>query len=71
MLTGAFLALIALVGGRLAARGDISLGELVSALALALFLIGPLSEFSWVYAELAQARAARTVAVREFWLIRR
>ncbi|MER7571575.1 ABC transporter ATP-binding protein [Streptomyces sp. NPDC126514] len=58
MLTGAFLALIALVGGRLAARGDISLGELVSVVALALFLIGPLSEFSWVYAELAQGRAS-------------
>ncbi|CCK31907.1 ABC transporter transmembrane protein [Streptomyces davaonensis JCM 4913] len=58
MLTGAFLTLVALVGGRLAARGDISLGELVSALALALFLIGPLSEFSWVNAELAQGRAS-------------
>jgi putative ABC transport system ATP-binding protein len=58
MLTGAFLALVALVGGRLAARGDISLGELVSAVALALFLIGPLSEFSWVNAELAQGRAS-------------
>ncbi|UUN25176.1 ABC transporter ATP-binding protein [Streptomyces sp. FIT100] len=58
MLTGAFLALVALVGGRLAARGDISLGELVSSVALALFLIGPLSEFSWVNAELAQGRAS-------------
>ncbi|MEU9734895.1 ABC transporter ATP-binding protein [Streptomyces sp. NPDC048002] len=65
MLTGAFLAVVALVGGRLAARGDIGLGELVSALALALFLIGPLSEFSWVNAELAQGRAsaARIAAV--------
>ena len=58
MLTGSFLALVALVGGRLAARGDIGLGELVSAVALALFLIGPLSEFSWVNAELAQGRAS-------------
>ncbi|MDT9696854.1 ABC transporter ATP-binding protein [Streptomyces sp. P17] len=58
MLTGAFLALVALVGGRLAARGDIGLGELVSAVALALFLIGPLSEFAWVNAELAQGRAS-------------
>ncbi|MGW5637953.1 ABC transporter ATP-binding protein [Streptomyces sp. NPDC003832] len=65
MLTGAFLAVVALVGGRLAARGDIGLGELVSVVALALFLIGPLSEFSWVNAELAQARAsaARIAAV--------
>lgn len=58
MLTGAFLAVVALVGGRLAARGDIGLGELVSAVALALFLIGPLSEFAWVNAQLAQGRAS-------------
>lgn len=58
ILTGAFLALVALVGGRLTARGDIGLGELVSSVALALFLIGPLSEFSWVNAELAQGRAS-------------
>ncbi|MFB9465236.1 ABC transporter ATP-binding protein [Streptomyces cinereospinus] len=58
LLTGAFLALVALVGGRLTARGDITLGELVSSVALALFLIGPLSEFSWVNAELAQGRAS-------------
>ncbi|AZM58654.1 MULTISPECIES: ABC transporter ATP-binding protein [unclassified Streptomyces] len=58
MLTGAFLAVVALVGGRLAARGDIGLGELVSSVALALFLMGPLSEFSWVNAELAQGRAS-------------
>ncbi|MDX5567641.1 ABC transporter ATP-binding protein [Streptomyces sp. ID05-04B] len=58
VLTGLFLALVALVGGRLAARGDIGVGELVSSVALALFLIGPLSEFSWVYAELAQGRAS-------------
>lgn len=65
ILTGAFLALVALVGGRLAARGDIGLGELVSSVALALFLIGPLSEFSWVNAELAQGRAsaARIAAI--------
>ncbi|MFE6281180.1 ABC transporter transmembrane domain-containing protein [Streptomyces sp. NPDC057877] len=58
ILTGAFLALVALVGGRLAAQGDISLGELVSSVGLALFLIGPLSEFAWVNAELAQGRAS-------------
>ena len=58
ILTGAFLAVVALVGGRLAAAGDIGIGELVSSVALALFLIGPLSEFSWVNAELAQGRAS-------------
>ncbi|MET8824473.1 ABC transporter ATP-binding protein [Streptomyces sp. NPDC004610] len=65
LLTGTFIAIVALVGGRLAAAGDIGLGELVSCVALALFLIGPLSEFSWVNAELAQGRAsaARIAAV--------
>lgn len=65
MLTGTFLAVVVLVGGRLAARGDIGLGELVTSVALALFLIGPLSEFAWVNAELAQGRAsaARIAAV--------
>ncbi|WP_338900017.1 ABC transporter ATP-binding protein [Streptomyces sp. TG1A-60] len=58
ILTGAFIALVALVGGRLAARGDIGLGELVSSVGLALFLIGPLTEFAWVNAELAQGRAS-------------
>ncbi|MEU6352019.1 ABC transporter ATP-binding protein [Streptomyces sp. NPDC047072] len=60
ILTGSFLAVVALVGGRLAAGGDIGLGQLVSSVALALFLIGPLSEFSWVNAELAQGRASAT-----------
>ncbi|HSX98845.1 MAG TPA: ABC transporter ATP-binding protein, partial [Streptomyces sp.] len=58
ILTGAFIALVALVGGRLAARGDIGLGELVSSVGLALFLVGPLGEFAWVNAELAQGRAS-------------
>lgn len=57
-LTGAFIAVVALVGGRLAAQGDISLGQLVSAVGLALFLLGPLEVFSWVNAELAQSRAS-------------
>ncbi|WP_060893085.1 ABC transporter ATP-binding protein [Streptomyces europaeiscabiei] len=58
LLTGTFIAVVALVGGRLAARGDIGLGELVSSVGLALFLVGPLGEFAWVNAELAQGRAS-------------
>ncbi|BBC29304.1 putative ABC transport system integral membrane component [Streptomyces graminofaciens] len=58
ILTGVFLALVALVGGHLAAQGDIGLGELVSSVGLALFLIGPLTEFAWVNTELAQGRAS-------------
>ncbi|GAA0380950.1 multidrug ABC transporter ATP-binding protein [Acrocarpospora corrugata] len=57
-LTGGFIAVVALIGGRLALQGDISLGQLVSAVGLALFLLGPLEVFSWVNAELAQGRAS-------------
>ncbi|MEU5996313.1 ABC transporter ATP-binding protein [Streptomyces sp. NPDC047197] len=57
-LTGCLIAAVALVGGRLAAQGNISLGELVSAVGLALFLIGPLETLAWVNAELAQGRAS-------------
>ncbi|MDQ0584267.1 ABC transporter ATP-binding protein [Streptomyces rishiriensis] len=57
-LTGGFIALIALVGGRLALDGRLTLGQLVSAVGLALFLLGPLETFAWVNAELAQGRAS-------------
>lgn len=57
-LTGVFIGVVALVGGRLTAEGEMSLGQLVSAVGLALFLLGPLSEFSWVNAEFAQGRAS-------------
>ncbi|GIH28993.1 multidrug ABC transporter ATP-binding protein [Acrocarpospora phusangensis] len=59
-LTGGFIAIVALIGGRLALQGDITLGQLVSAVGLALFLLGPLEVFSWVNAELAQGRASAT-----------
>jgi len=64
-MTGLLIAVIALVGGRLATEGAISIGGLVTAVGLALFLLDPLSVFSWVNAELAQARAsaARIAAV--------
>nr|WP_203606228.1 ABC transporter ATP-binding protein [Streptomyces sp. SID11385] len=57
-LTGCFLALIAWVGGRLALEGSLTLGQLVSAVGLALFLVGPLETFAYVNAELAQGRAS-------------
>ncbi|GAB3522400.1 ABC transporter ATP-binding protein [Phytohabitans suffuscus] len=57
-LTGLFIAAVALVGGRLAAAGDISVGDLVAAVGLALFLLNPLQLFAWVNAELAQGRAS-------------
>lgn len=57
-LTGGFIALVALIGGRLAVQGDITLGQLVSAVGLALFLLGPLEVLAWVNAEFAQGRAS-------------
>jgi putative ABC transport system ATP-binding protein len=57
-LTGVFIAVVALVGGNLAAAGDISVGDLVAAVGLAQYLITPFSIFSWVNGELAQGRAS-------------
>ncbi|MEO3764252.1 ABC transporter ATP-binding protein [Streptomyces sp. B8F3] len=57
-MTGGFIALVALVGGRLALSGDITLGELVAAVGLAQFLLTPLQVFAYVNAEFAQARAS-------------
>ncbi|MFF7334039.1 ABC transporter transmembrane domain-containing protein [Streptomyces sp. NPDC008150] len=59
-MTGCLIAAVALVGGRLAAQGSISLGQLVSAFGLALFLLGPLEVLAWVNTELAQGRASAT-----------
>lgn len=59
-LNGLFLALVALVGGRLAADGAITIGGLVAAVGLALFLEGPLQTLGWVSGRFAQARASAT-----------
>ncbi|GAA4687020.1 ABC transporter ATP-binding protein [Pseudonocardia yuanmonensis] len=58
LLDGLFLALVALVGGRLALAGELSVGGLVAAVGLAQFLIGPLRAIGFVNARLAQARAS-------------
>jgi putative ABC transport system ATP-binding protein len=57
-LSGLFLAVVAFAGGRLALSGEISVGQLVSAVGLAQFLLGPLQVFAWVSSELAQGRAS-------------
>ncbi|WP_255638048.1 ABC transporter ATP-binding protein [Amycolatopsis sp. DSM 110486] len=57
-LTGIFIALVALVGGNLAANGDISVGDLVAAVGLAQFLQTPFSIFAWVNGQFAQGRAS-------------
>ncbi|WP_346012249.1 ABC transporter ATP-binding protein [Streptomyces sp. SID3343] len=63
LLTGGFLALIALVGARLAARGQLTVGELVAVVGLAQFLQGPLVDVAYFASGLGRARAsARRVA---------
>ncbi|MBB4683332.1 ABC transporter ATP-binding protein [Amycolatopsis jiangsuensis] len=64
-LSGIFIAVVALVGGSLAASGDITIGDLVAAVGLAQFLQTPFLIFSNVNAQLAQGRAsaARVAAV--------
>ena len=58
LLTGVFLAVVALVAGRQCAQGDITIGALVSAVGLAQFLIGPLERILAASARLAHARAS-------------
>ncbi|MCM2389503.1 ABC transporter ATP-binding protein [Streptomyces albipurpureus] len=63
LVTGGFLALIALVSARMAAQGSITVGELVAVVGLAQFLRGPLVDVAYFGSGLARARAsARRVA---------
>ncbi|MFC4001757.1 ABC transporter ATP-binding protein [Prauserella oleivorans] len=57
-LTGVFIAVVALVGARLAAEGSITVGGLVAAVGLAQYLLGPFQIFAWAGGQLAQARAS-------------
>ncbi|MFE2232646.1 ABC transporter ATP-binding protein [Streptomyces sp. JL2001] len=62
-LTGVFVAAIGIAGAYLAMDGAISVGELVAAVGLAQFLLGPFQLLTYVNAELAQGRAsARRIA---------
>ncbi|UYQ65430.1 ABC transporter ATP-binding protein [Streptomyces peucetius] len=62
-LTGVFIAVIGIVGAYLAMNGSISVGDLVAAVGLAQFLLGPFQLLTYVNAELAQGRAsARRIA---------
>ncbi|MFE7384309.1 ABC transporter ATP-binding protein [Streptomyces zhihengii] len=58
VLTGLFIAAIGLVGAHLAMRGSISVGELVAAVGLAQFLLGPFQLLTYVSGEFAQGRAS-------------
>ncbi|MBP2586462.1 putative ABC transport system ATP-binding protein [Streptomyces sp. PvR006] len=57
-LTGVFIAVIGVVGAYLAMDGSISVGDLVAAVGLAQFLLGPFQLLGYVNAELAQGRAS-------------
>jgi putative ABC transport system ATP-binding protein len=57
-MSGIFLAVVAFAGGRLALQGEISIGQLLAAVGLAQFLLGPLQVFAWISSELAQGRAS-------------
>jgi putative ABC transport system ATP-binding protein len=55
---GLFLALVAAAGARLAVDGTISVGELVAAVGVAQFLVGPLERIGFSTGLLARARAS-------------
>ncbi|GGT06393.1 multidrug ABC transporter ATP-binding protein [Streptomyces kurssanovii] len=57
-LTGVFIAVIGLVGAHLAMRSAISIGDLVAAVGLAQFLLGPFQLLTYVSGEFAQGRAS-------------
>ncbi|WP_407554457.1 ABC transporter ATP-binding protein [Streptomyces sp. Pv4-95] len=57
-LTGVFIAVIGLVGAHLAMRGTISVGDLVAAVGLAQYLLGPFQLLTYVNGEFAQGRAS-------------
>jgi putative ABC transport system ATP-binding protein len=57
-LTGIFIAVIGLVGAHLAMRRAISVGDLVAAVGLAQYLLGPFQLLTYVNGEFAQSRAS-------------
>ncbi|WP_205844032.1 ABC transporter transmembrane domain-containing protein [Nakamurella deserti] len=57
-LTASFLAAVALVGGRFAAERRIDVGQLIAAVGLAQFLIGPFNQLGYAGARWAKARAS-------------
>ena len=58
LLNGLFLAVVALVGARLADSGSIRVGQLIAAVGLAQFLVGPWSRLASASASFAMVRAS-------------
>jgi putative ABC transport system ATP-binding protein len=63
---GGFLALVALVAGRMAAAGAISIGEFVAVVGLTQFLIAPLETLGGTITSLAEARASANRVAKVF-----
>jgi putative ABC transport system ATP-binding protein len=55
---GGFLAVVALIAGRMAAAGSITIGEFVAAVGLTQFLISPIETLGGVITSLAEGRAS-------------
>jgi putative ABC transport system ATP-binding protein len=55
---GVFLAVVAFVGARLAVEGHVSIGQLVAAVGMAQFLVGPLERLAYAGGMFARARAS-------------
>jgi putative ABC transport system ATP-binding protein len=58
LVVGLYLALVALIAGRMALAGELSIGELVAALGLAQFVLGPLQTLGRLGGALARGRAS-------------
>jgi len=58
--TGVFVAVVAVIAGRMALSDEITVGALVAALGLAQFLVGPLMQLAATTALLAECRSAAT-----------
>jgi putative ABC transport system ATP-binding protein len=58
LVPGVFLAIVALVAGRLALSGTISVGQLIAVLGLAQFLQGPFNGLSFVAGQVSRVRAS-------------
>lgn len=67
LVTGVFVAVVALIAGRAAAHGDVSIGDLVAAVGVTQFLIGPLWRIGFAFSSRARARAcaARVASLLE------
>jgi putative ABC transport system ATP-binding protein len=60
VVTGLFVGAVALLGAGLARDGRLSIGELVAAVGVTQFLVGPIGRVAWGFSMVASARASAT-----------